>query len=61
MLSALLFVTAGFLVGGVLTALVAIYVIGLIHAEAVQLCDSYGGALFGTIRLKHDIKMEAAQ
>jgi hypothetical protein len=45
MLFAVALLGVGFAAGVLLTALVALYVYGLLHAEAVRAVESYGGAM----------------
>lgn len=60
MLSLVLFTAGGFLAGVALTALVAFHVIGLIHADAVRICDSYGAiTLFSAPGSKRITAMDA--
>lgn len=47
MLLGIVLIAVGFVAGALLTALPALYFIGVMHAEAVRVVDAYGGmALF---------------
>ncbi|UBS33864.1 hypothetical protein LBX01_04375 [Altererythrobacter sp. N1] len=45
---------AGFVLGVSLTAIISVYVVGLIHAEAVKLVDSHLGAFGLALRSDSD-------
>lgn len=56
MLTTLGLIAAGFVLGVSLTAIITIYVVGLIHAEAAKIVDSHFGA-FG-LALRSDPDMQ---